>query len=62
MRPIFFHRYGPLPLPPVSCWREILKLLDGKLKNRSVILHPAFLRWREGKAWRLLNIIRNLKV
>jgi len=22
---------SPLPLPPVSCWREILKLLDGQV-------------------------------
>jgi len=22
---------SPLPLPPVSCWREILKLLDGQI-------------------------------
>gem|GEM_PF-4044760 len=24
---------SPLPLPPVSCWRETLKLLDGRLGN-----------------------------
>ncbi|MGC8811499.1 MAG: hypothetical protein ACP5Q3_14750, partial [bacterium] len=24
---------SPLPLPPVSCWREILKLLDGQMRG-----------------------------
>jgi branched-chain amino acid transport system permease protein len=39
---------SPLPLPPVSCWREILKLLDGHMATTTTIKHMELFGGRMG--------------